>query len=405
MGRSQRSANTPPRPTHRQVYRRRRIAALFGLGGLVACVGAATFAVGRDDGARPRASAEVSTTSTTSTPEQTTPATTPSVPAAPRKDAARVRFVAVGDIVMGSPPYGLPPDGGASFFRSVDNLFAGDVVMGNLEGTLASGGSSKCGAGSGPNCFAFRTPPSYAKWLSRAGFTLMNVANNHAFDFGPQGQRETLAALRRHGLRHTGRPGQITIQTVKGVRVAAVGFAAYKWAASLTDIPAAKALVAKAASQADIVVVAMHAGAEGSDATHVRPGNETYLGEPRGNSVAFTHAVIDAGADLVWSSGPHVLRGMEFHRGRLIAYSLGNFAGYKVFSLGGTLSTSAVLQVTLTGDGAFVSGRIRPTQIVKPGLPSPGGGAISLIAGLSRADFGLRGAKIGANGSITRRKA
>src|SRR3712207_7749043 len=58
-------------------------------------------------------------------------------------------------------PYGLPADGGASFFSQVDDLLVGDIVLGNLEGTLTTRGSSKCGAGSS-DCFAFRTPPSYA---------------------------------------------------------------------------------------------------------------------------------------------------------------------------------------------------------------------------------------------------
>ena len=60
---------------------------------------------------------------------------------------------------------------------------------------------------------------------------------------------------------------------------------------------------------------------------------------------------MDAGADLVVGHGPHVLRGMEVYKGRLIAYSLGNFGGYEVFALGGLLSTSMVLQVTLEPDG------------------------------------------------------
>ena len=58
----------------------------------------------------------------------------------------------------------------------------------------------------------------------------------------------------------------------------------------------------------------MHAGAEGSDAEHVAGADETYLGEPRGNSRAFAHAMIRAGADLVFGSGPHVLRGIEWYR-------------------------------------------------------------------------------------------
>ena len=335
-------------------------------------------------------------------PQPALPQPAPPSPVAPEPSTTTIRFAAVGDIVMGSPPYGLPPDGGRTFFSGVDRLIAGDVVLGNLEGTLATGGSSKCGPSPGPNCFSFRTPPSYARWLKRAGFTVMNLANNHAFDFGEPGQRETVAALDRSGLLHTGRPKEVAIQEVRGVRVALVGFAAYKWANSLTDIPGARRIVSAAAREADIVVVTMHAGAEGSDKTHVRRGSETYLGEPRGDSMAFSRAVVDAGADLVVGHGPHVMRGMEFRRGRLIAYSMGNFAGYEVFSLGGVLSTSGVLQVTLAADGSFVSGRLRPTKIVEPGLPARGGGGVELVRDLSRQDFGRTAARISPDGRIRR---
>ncbi len=126
----------------------------------------------------------------------------------------------------------------------------------------------------------------------------------------------------------------------------------------------------KAAANADVVIVTMHAGAEGSDKMHVRQGTEMFLGENRGNSVAFTHAVVDAGADLVVGSGPHVLRGMEWYHGHLIAYSLGNFAGYKVFAMGGPLSISGILRVTLRGDGGFDSGTLVPTRMVGGGLPA-----------------------------------
>ncbi len=92
-----------------------------------------------------------------------------------------VTIAAVGDIVMGSTP-NLPPQGGRTFFDGVAPDLAADVVLGNLEGTLSRGGRSKCGAGS-TNCFAFQTPPSYARWLKEAGFTVMNLANKNAFDF------------------------------------------------------------------------------------------------------------------------------------------------------------------------------------------------------------------------------
>jgi poly-gamma-glutamate capsule biosynthesis protein CapA/YwtB (metallophosphatase superfamily) len=303
---------------------------------------------------------------------------------------------------MGSTP-NLPSDGGRSFFSDVQTDLAGDVVLGNLEGTLSTGGQSKCGAGSA-NCFAFQTPPAYAGRLKQAGFTVMNLANNHAYDFGADGLRQTTDALAGIGLEWTGRPGQVTVQKVGGIRVAVVGFAPYRWAQSLTDVAAAKRLVRKAGSKADVVVVTMHAGGEGSDRQHVRRGTERFLGENRGDPIRFAHAVVDAGADLVVGHGPHVLRGMEWYKGRLIAYSLGNFAGYKVFALGGPLSTSGILRVTLRGDGKFETGRLVPTHLVGGGLPEidPGEAAHGVVRTLSREDFGARAVKISSDGILSR---
>ena len=119
--------------------------------------------------------------------------------------AGVVTIAAVGDIVMGSSP-NMPPDGGRTFFDAVETDLAGDVVLGNLEGTLSVGGGSKCGAGS-TNCYAFQTPPSYAAWLKKAGFTVMNLANNHAFDYGPSGEAQTLAALAKQASCDHGPPG------------------------------------------------------------------------------------------------------------------------------------------------------------------------------------------------------
>jgi hypothetical protein len=188
------------------------------------------------------------------------------------------------------------------------------------------------------------------------------------------------------------------------IRVALVGFASYPWAASLTDIAAAKRLVRRAARLADVVVVTMHAGAEGRDQQHVTRRTERFLGENRGNVVRFSRAVVDAGADLVVGHGPHVLRGMEWHKKRLIAYSLGNFAGYKVFSMGGPLSTSAILRVTLRGDGTFETGRVVPTHLVGAGLPAldPAETAHGVLRSLSREDFGSRAVKISADGILAR---
>jgi hypothetical protein len=323
-------------------------------------------------------------------------------PAAAKVPPGVVAVVATGDIVMGSTPK-LPPDGGRSFFSDVQTDLAGDVVLGNLEGTLSTGGSSKCAPAS-TSCFAFHTPPSYARWLARAGFTVMNLANNHAYDFGPEGLAQTIDALGKVGLLYTGRPNQITVQKVGRIRVATVGFAPYPWAASLTDTAAAKKLVRAADRVSDVVVVTMHAGAEGRDRQHVRRGTERFLGENRGDPMRFAHAVVDAGADLVIGSGPHVLRGMEWYKGRLIAYSLGNFAGYDVFSLGGPLSTGAILRVTLDGAGRFESGQLVPTHMVGAGLPAldESEAAHGLVRTLSREDFGSKGVKVSREGVLSR---
>ena len=275
----------------------------------------------------------------------------------------------VGDTVVAS-KYGMPPDAGRrSMAPVVGPLRGADLAFGNLEETLSALPDSKCGSSS--NCFAFQAPPSMAKLMPAAGFDIMNLANNHADDFGTAGERSTERALRAAGVRWTGRPGQITILRRNGLRVAFLGFAPYKWASRLEQIGVAKALVRKAVSQADLVVVAMHAGAEGSGATHVPHGTETFLGENRGDSRRFAHAVVDAGADLVVGSGPHVIRGMERYHGRLIAYSLGNFVGYKNFGTGGTLSLSAILSVRLRGDGAFAGGTWTSLRLDGDALPHP----------------------------------
>ena len=68
----------------------------------------------------------------------------------------------------------------------------------------------------------------------------------------------------------------------------------------------------------------------------------------------FSRAVIDAGADVIFGHGPHIMRGMEFYKGRLIAYSLGNFCGYEVLSSDGFSGVGGVLKVTLNKDGSWV---------------------------------------------------
>jgi len=315
---------------------------------------------------------------------------------------AAVTFAWGGDTVLGS-TYGLPPARGRTMLANVAPIFrAADVGWVNLEEALSNGTSSKCAGSTSGACFAFGAPTSFATTLPASGIRIVNLANNHADDYGAAGQTSTLAALRAAHVTWDGRPNQIEVLTVNGVRIAFLGFAPYKWASRLDRIPAAVALVKRAAAQADVVVVAIHAGAEGSGAVHVPHGTEYFLGENRGNSRAFTHAVIDAGADLVVGSGPHVIRGVEWYRNKLIAYSLGNLAGWRTFGMGGTLSESGIINVTLRGDGRVTAAKWTPLALVTPGVPvvDSSGASTKLVAQLSREDFGKAGARFGPDGTI-----
>jgi Bacterial capsule synthesis protein PGA_cap len=307
-------------------------------------------------------------------------------------------LVAGGDVALAGDP-------NAATFAAVRRFLRGaDLAVANLEGTLATAGSSRCLAGSGATtgCFAFRASPGWALVLKRVGLTALNVANNHALDYGPEGQNETLAALRSEQLAYHGLPGQITYLRVDAVRVAVIGCAPYSWAQDLRDVAGSQALVRRAARHAQVVIVYMHAGAEGADAAHVSDRDETYLGERRGNPVAFAHAMINAGADLVLSSGPHVLRAMEWYRERLIAYSLGNLAGSHTLSTAGVLADSALLRVTLDARGRFIAGSLIPLRLDGFGTPSrdPARASLGLVRSLSREDFPRSAVRISPNGAL-----
>nr|WP_246655987.1 CapA family protein [Dactylosporangium vinaceum] len=319
--------------------------------------------------------------------------------------AEGITLSATGDIVMGMAPNGLPPNAGKGFFDPVKKYLAADFQMGNLEQVLTDDtGVGKCSADSaGKTCFAFRTPPGYVQNLTDAGFKMMNMANNHAYDFGEVGYKNSQKALDGAGIKYTGWPGDISIGEAKGVKIAVIGFASYKWSNLCSDLDAAEKIVKEAATKADMVVVQVHMGAEGSDKTHAKNETEMFLGENRCNPVAFSHRVVDAGADLVIGHGPHVMRAMEFYKGRLIAYSLGNFAGYKALSTGGTVGIGGVLKVTLLGDGTWKGGLLTPTYMASPGLPQPDPKkqAIPFVSNLTKQDFPSTGAKIAEDGTIT----
>src|SRR5215471_8887289 len=267
-----------------------------------------------------------------STQEQSQPSPTSQqppqagAPALPSSPAAAVPAIndedivleAVGDVMLGTtfPDASggdLPPNDGADLLQEVTPILKrGDIVFGNLEGPLVDGGvSAKCRGKRPGSCYAFRVPTRYGKYLKDAGFSVMGLANNHAMDFGQEGRTSSRQMLDLLGIAHSGEVGDIAHLMVKGKKVEVIAFATYPNAYNLLDLDDSLQVIRDARAESDLVIVSFHGGAEGATHQHVPSGDETFLGEDRGDLRKFTHAAIDAGAHVVLGSGPHVVRGME----------------------------------------------------------------------------------------------
>jgi poly-gamma-glutamate capsule biosynthesis protein CapA/YwtB (metallophosphatase superfamily) len=268
-----------------------------------------------------------------------------------------------------------------------------------------SGTSTKC-APTSTRCFAFRVPTRYGKYLKEAGFDVMSLANNHAGDFGDAGRTSTRKVLDDLGIKHAGSDKTqfaSTILNVKGKRVAFIAFAHNNISLNVNDLDAARRAVSDLTKRADIIVVSFHGGAEGTGNVRVPQQTEMFFGEKRGNLPLFARTVIDAGADLVLGHGPHVLRGMEIYKDRLVAYSLGNFATYGWFQLAGATAETMVLEVKVDSDGKFAGGKINPFRLEGRGILTPDStkSAISTVRSLSQMDFPTTAPKINDDGTIS----
>jgi hypothetical protein len=317
-----------------------------------------------------------------------------------------------GDIMLGSPypnASRMPPNDGKDLLKAVKPIFEkADIAFANLEGPFFDGGNSgKCGASAGITCFAFRMPTRYGAYLRDAGIDVVSLANNHANDFGEAGRTTTRRVLDEVGIKHAGSDKEqyaFTILDVKGKKVAVVAFAHNSIVPNINDLDFARQLVEKAAKQSDIVMVTFHGGAEGAANARVPQKTEVFLGELRGNLPAFARTVIDAGADVVIGHGPHVLRGMEVYKDRLIAYSLGNFVTYGWFPLAGATAESLVLDVNLAADGKLIEGKIHPFIQRDRGILTPDQtkASIKTIKRLSQSDFPQSAPNISDDGVIAR---
>lgn len=238
-----------------------------------------------------------------------------------------VRLAFVGDIMLGSSVEKLMRKKGLEypFEGALPYLQRADLTAGNLENPI-----TKRGVPAQNKSFVFKGAPDLLPPLKNAGFDIVSLANNHTLDQGIEGLLDTMRYLDEAGIRHAGGGRNDTeafapvyLET-KGVKVAYIGLSRVvpesSWKADKNragvaeayDASRAKAAIRDARKRADLVVVMVHWGVERQD-------------YPVQHQKTLAHAFVDAGADVVIGSHPHVMQGFEYYKNRWIAYSLGNF--------------------------------------------------------------------------------
>jgi hypothetical protein len=273
-----------------------------------------------------------------------------------------IKITAVGDIMVGTvyPSPSVPEGDGFYLFQEAESIIKkGDIRIGNLESALSDSGSLRKNVVEGKS-YAFRTPEKYVKTLKYAGFNVLNIANNHIRDFGDISVSRTKKVLSENLIQYTGFLNDFGFFDINNKKICVVGFSNYSLMNDLTDLKKSYNLIDSLSKLYDIVIVTFHGGQEGKNALHIKDTVEYMYGEYRGNIYRFAHTVIDAGADLVIGHGPHVVRALELYRGKLIAYSLGNFMTFSGINISGINGLAPILYVELDTLGNFVSGKIYP---------------------------------------------
>lgn len=303
----------------------------------------------------------------------------------------------------------LPPNEGQDLMMALEWILSGaNLTTGNLEGVLLDSGGTAKTCRNPDACYVFRSPTSYARNLACAGFDVVSMANNHAGDFGTTGTYSTMEALAALQIGCAGTQGRpFALIDRDSVRYGYIAFAPNTGCQSLHDLPEARMLVGFLDSLCDVVIVSFHGGAEGKPYQHVPRKHEMFYGEDRGDVYAFAHAVIDAGADIVFGSGPHVPRAIEVYKNRFIAYSLGNFCTYGGMNLTGVNGLAPILKVYVTAMGVFLRAQIISAyQVPAAGVYlDPGQRVVSVMGDLTKEDFPENPVRIGENGLITYLKA
>ncbi len=329
----------------------------------------------------------------------------------PEAKTKTINIIGVGDMMLGtnypSKSY-LPPKGGSTMLADVaDILRSADITFGNLEGTILDKGGIAKRCGNPKACYVFRSPESYVKHFSNAGFDFLSIANNHSGDFGATGRKKTKELLRREGIEYAGLAGtdETALLTRDGVTYGFCAFAPNSGTCDIRNISRAKQIVSSLAKKADIVIVSFHGGAEGAKNQHVTRQTERYYGENRGNVYKFAHAVIDAGADVVFGHGPHVTRAAELYKDRFIIYSMGNFCTYGRFNLRGPAGYAPIVSLEVEKGGTFTGGKIIPVYQEKTHGPKIDSQkrAIKKLIELTKQDFPNSPLRIEADGTLSKK--
>jgi len=283
---------------------------------------------------------------------------------------ATASFSAVGDIRLDGPVAAIAKEGAAAPSKAVKELLDADLVFGNLETPLTKRGAKTS------KTWNFRADPKLLKIVRAAGFNLVNIANNHVWDYGQEGFLDTLKALEKNGLDYVGggrnraEAEEVRVFEAGGLRIGVLGMTSTHpdqgWAKAkkpgvfYSDYNRIKDVVAKAKAECDVLVVSFHGGTELAD-------------EPNEIQKSVAHAVLDAGADLFLGHHPHVLQAIELYKGKMIFYSLGNFL---FVSPTPTTRPSVIVKATLTKDGVR-SVEIYPID-TNWGRPKPAAAAMAV---------------------------
>lgn len=191
---------------------------------------------------------------------------------------------------------------------------SGDLTFANFEGVL----SEKTFI----DPFLLTMPYETSSVLKAMGIDYLSLANNHSLDLGVDQYQETYRRLKREGFRIAGYVDLGEVIKVKNRTIRIIGFS-FNSLNDVNDLDKATEIIKSC--HEDLIIVSAHMGGESGKGYLIPNGMEFFGAEQRGDVVKFSHACIDAGADLIIGHSPHILRKIEVYQNKLIVYSLGNF--------------------------------------------------------------------------------